>query len=282
MKLLLHNGKLISESTFNGLNRGMYYGDGFFETIRFINGNVHLIDIHQKRMDIAFDELGLNRTASLSRLELTKSFRKLAAANELDNGKIRLTIFRKWGGTFIPESDDCEWIAELSPIKNIDFQLNRKGLLIDIYKKEKKWSESAKSFKSLNASFYVNAGRFAREKRVDEAFVLNEKNEIIESLYSNIFYQKKDQLYTPPIEGGGLPGIMRAYVIHVLQKQGVVVFEKPLLEDELHEVDELFLTNSIRGIQWVGGYKAKRFYSRHIREYSNYLNRTLSKALAIK
>ena len=282
MKLLLHNGKLISESTFNGLNRGLYYGDGFFETIRYMNGNVHLIDIHQKRMDIAFDQLGLNKTASLSKSELTKSFKKLAAANELDNGKIRLTIFRKWGGAFIPDTDDCDWIAELNPIENVDFELNRKGLQVDIYKKEKKWSESAKSFKSLNASFYVNAGRFARAKRVDEAFVLNEKSEIIESLYSNIFYQKKDQLYTPPIEGGGLPGVMRAYVIYVLQKQGVQVFEKPLLEEELHEVDELFLTNSIRGIQWVGGYKTKRFYNRNIREYSNYLNRTLLKMTAIK
>ena len=282
MKLLLHNGKLISGSTFNGLNRGLYYGDGFFETIRYMNGNVHLIDIHQKRMDIAFDQLGLNKAASLSKLELTKSFRKLAAANELDNGKIRLTIFRKWGGAFIPNTDDCDWIAEFNPIEIIDFELNRKGLQVDIYKKEKKWSESAKYFKSLNASFYVNAGRFARDKRVDEAFVLNEKSEIIESLYSNIFYQKKDQLYTPPIEGGGLPGVMRAYVIHMLQKQGIQVFEKTLLEEELHEVDELFLTNSIRGIQWVGGYKTKRFYNRNIREYSNYLNRTLLKMAEIK
>jgi len=282
VKLLLHNGKLISESTFNGLNRGLYYGDGFFETFRYMNNALHLIDIHQKRMNIAFTELGLTKPASLTKSELTKSIKKLAAANEIDNAKVRLTVYRKWGGTFIPNTDECDWVAELSSIDNVDFDLNRKGLLVDIYKKEKKWSVSAKSFKSLSASSYVNAGRFAREKRVDEAFILNEKDEIIESLYSNIFYLKNDKLYTPPIEGGGLPGVMRAYVIHVLQKHGVQVFEKILLEEELHEVDELFLTNSVRGIQWVGGYKNKRFYSRQIREYSNYLNRTLSKMAEIK
>lgn len=282
MKLLLHNGKLISESTFNGLNRGLYYGDGFFESFRFINGAVHLLDIHQKRMDIAFEKLGLEKPTSLTRTELSKCFKKLAAANELENGKIRLTIYRKWGGAFIPDSKECDWIAEMIEIDISRFDLNRKGLLVDIYKNEKRWSSGSNSFKSLNASFYVNAGLFAKEKRVDEAFILNEKNEIIESLYSNIFYQINDQLYTPPIEGGGLPGVMRAYVIHVLKKQGVEVFEKSLLEEELHEVDELFLTNAVRGIQWVGGYKAKRFYSRNIREYSNFLNGSVTKIAAFK
>ena len=61
----------------------------------------------------------------------------MAAANEIDNAKVRLTVYRKWGGTFIPNTDECDWVAELSSIDNVDFDLNRKGLLVDIYKKRK-------------------------------------------------------------------------------------------------------------------------------------------------
>lgn len=274
MKLLVHNGKLISESTLSGLNRGLYYGDGFFETMRMVNGKVHLFDVHLKRFAIAMQQLGLLYNSTLDKVALSESLVKLAAANEIDNGKIRLTVYRKQGGAFIPETDEVDWIAELAPIEQSGFELNRKGLIIDLYKKQRKWSESALPFKSLNAAFYVQAGRFARDKRVDEVLILNEKHELIESLYSNIFYFHDGQLYTPPIEGGGLPGVMRAYVIHILKKNGVEVLEKPLLEEELYDVEELFLTNSVRGIQWVAGFNSKRFYSRNIREYSNWLQKS--------
>ncbi len=281
MKLLVHNGRLISESTFSGLNRGLYYGDGFFETMRLINGRVHLFNVHMKRFSKAMMHLGLNINDTISPLNLNVSLEKLAAANEIDNGRVRLTVYRTAGGAFVPESDEVEWVAELISVEQNGFEINRKGLLIDVYKKERKWQHSALPFKSLNAAFYIQAGRFARDKKVDEVLVLNENDEIIESLYSNIFYFLNNKLCTPPIEGGGLPGVMRAFVIHVLQKNGVEVLERILQEEDLYNVEELFLTNAVKGIQWVGGFGAKRFYSRHIREYSNYLQKTISLKAAV-
>ncbi len=280
MKLLLHNGKLISESTLIGLNRAMYYGDGFFESIRLIEGSIHLLDVHLKRMQFAFKELGLIKNESFSRSALERSLLKLAEANELSNGKIRLTVFRKGAGAYIPESDEVEWIAELTPIEQEKFEINRKGLLVDVYKKQELPKVLSKPYKSLNAAFYIGAGRFARDKKVNEVFVINEQQEIVESIYSNVFYQKGAQLYTTPVESGGLPGVMRAYLIHLLQKQDIEVLEKPLGMEELYEVDELFLTNAIRGIQWVAGYNSKRFYSRYIREYSNLLNKSVKKTIS--
>ena len=281
MKLLVHNGRLISESTFSGLNRGLYYGDGFFETMRLINGRVHLFNVHMKRFSKAMMHLGLNSHDTMSHLNLNVSREKVAAANEIDNGRVRLTVYRTAGGAFVPESDEVEWVAELISVEQNGFEINRKGLLIDVYKKERKWQHSALPFKSLNAAFYIQAGRFARDKKVDEVLVLNENDEIIESLYSNIFYFLNNKLCTPPIEGGGLPGVMRAFVIHVLQKNGVEVLERILQEEDLYNVEELFLTNAVKGIQWVGGFGAKRFYSRHIREYSNYLQKTISLKAAV-
>ncbi len=281
MNLLLHNGKLISESTFSGINRGLYYGDGLFETIRLIEGKVHLLDVHLKRMQLGFKMLGFESNASLEKETLRDSLLKLAAANELQNGKIRLTIYRKQGGAFIPETDAVDWLAELQPIDQSIFEINRKGLIVDVYKKEQKHSATRIPYKSVNAAFYIQAGRYARDNKLDEVLIINEREEIIESLYSNVFYLEKDQLYTPPIEGGGLPGVMRAFVIHILNKQGVEVLEKPLSIEELYDVDELFLTNSIRGIRWVGGFHSKRFYSRHIREYVNWLNASVKQALLV-
>ena len=49
----------------------------------------------------------------------------------------------------------------------------------------------------------------------------------------------------------------------MLSRKGITVSEKPISPSDLILSDEIFLTNSIDGIKWVGGHKSKRFYKKY-------------------
>ena len=45
---------------------------------------------------------------------------------------------------------------------------------------------------------------------------------------------------------------MRRHIIRVMLEKGQAVEERPVHPDELEQADEIFLSNAIRGIRWVG------------------------------
>lgn len=52
---------------------------------------------------------------------------------------------------------------------------------------------------------------------------------------------------------------MRAQVINLALANGIKVYECSLNPQNLLAADELFFTNAVRGINWVGGYRTKRY-----------------------
>ena len=65
---------------------------------------------------------------------------------------------------------------------------------------------------------------------------------------------------------------MRAAVIAVAQAAGMKVYECNLSPQELLRADELFLTNALRGIQWVSSYRTKRYFSTTAQQLIHHLN----------
>jgi branched-chain amino acid aminotransferase len=55
---------------------------------------------------------------------------------------------------------------------------------------------------------------------------------------------------------------MRKVVIQIAQQLGIKVYENKVPLQSLAIADEIFLTNSATGIQWVVGYRDKRYFSR--------------------
>ena len=91
--------------------------------------------------------------------------------------------------------------------------------------------------------------------------ILNQYGRIAESLSSNIFIVKEKQLLTPPLTEGCLAGTMRATLMELAKHAGYELIQMPLTEKQLFEADEVFLTNAVQGIQWVGAYKDKRYFN---------------------
>jgi branched-chain amino acid aminotransferase len=72
---------------------------------------------------------------------------------------------------------------------------------------------------------------------------------------------------------------MRASVINAALSNGFKVYECNITPKEMLEADEIFLTNTIRGIQWVASYKAKRYFHETAKELTNIMNDLLVNTL---
>jgi para-aminobenzoate synthetase/4-amino-4-deoxychorismate lyase len=78
----------------------------------------------------------------------------------------------------------------------------------------------------------------------DDLIYYNERNEVTESGIANIVVRLDDQLYTPPVSCGLLPGTFRAQLL----AEGKIQ-ERVITVAELKEAEEIFLINSVR--KWM-------------------------------
>jgi branched-chain amino acid aminotransferase len=101
---------------------------------------------------------------------------------------------------------------------------------------------------------------------------VNDKTHLIETISSNIFAVKNGVLYTPPVSDGCVNGVMRKKIIEIAAANRIAVYENPIMQSVLLSSDELFLTNTIKGIQWVVAYKQKRYFNNMSKKLLEKLN----------
>lgn len=84
-----------------------------------------------------------------------------------------------------------------------------------------------------------------------EAALLMDGGEVLEADRANVFAVHTGAVFTPPLDGRILPGVTRSTVIELAREEEIEVIESPLNLELLAGSDEVFLTNSIRGIEAV-------------------------------
>lgn len=276
MAIINHNGHLITEESLilTPDNRGFFYGDGFFETIRLIDGKpVHLED-HLDRMNRSFQFLQIQPPFETDTDTLNHLISELAHANHVNKGgRVRLTIFRKSGGYYTPNHDMSGYLIQCNSLSDNLFVINRNGIHITLYTQNSKPVAPLCTLKTLNSLIYVIAGIFARNQDCDDALITNSDGLIIESTHSNIFIVKGNTIITPGVDEGCIPGIMRRNILKIIENKTSYELQRGhIVTKDLLEADEVFLTNAIRGVQWVVGFREKRYYHKVSGHLSELLN----------
>jgi branched-subunit amino acid aminotransferase/4-amino-4-deoxychorismate lyase len=263
--LLNFNGKIIpQQDLIVGVeNRALRYGDGLFESIRMIDGKIRFEQAHFDRLYQGMLALKMNIHTSFDFSFFVSEINALYKKNEIENdARIRFSVFRTDGGLYTPNSNNFLYLIELQPITEKGYQWNKKGLIVDIYSETRKDFGYLSKYKTINCLPYVLAGIAAQELNVDTSILLNSKDDIVEATNSNLFFVKDHMLFTPAIQDGCTDGVMRKVVIQIAQQLGIKVYENKVPLQSLAIADEIFLTNSTTGIQWVVGYRGKRYFSR--------------------
>lgn len=255
-------------------NRGFRYGDALFETIRVINGIPCFVEDHLKRLRKGATTLKMHINGSLQFNDFYNEIEELLKKNNIaKGGRIRITLFRDGGGLYAPSRNNISWVTEVKALDNNYYHLNDNGLVVDLYEEVRRTPSVLSEIKTTNCIPYVLSGIYKDENNLDDCLVLNNKGNIAEAISSNIFLYQNGSLYTPPISEGCMDGVMRKQIIRIATDElGLTVHEDPLAVGYLRRVDEVFLTNSINGIQWVSAFREKRFFNDTSRKLINSLN----------
>jgi len=264
---IVYNGTFISENEnhlcFN--NRAFLYGDVIFETFRVNHRTVLYFNEHLARLIAGMKILKYNIPEKFTVFKnlLKDEILSLLNRNKIfKSARIRISVFRKSGGLYTPATNEIDYIISATQLKNENFVLNSEGLQISIFPDITKPINRFSPFKTGNSLIFTLAGVYKKEIGVDDCLILNDKNQIIEAVSSNLFLVKNKTLITPPVSDGCINGIMRNEIIKSAKKHDIPCIEQTVSEEDLLLADELFLTNSIKGIQWVVAFKEKRYYKR--------------------
>src|SRR5262249_2854467 len=82
----------------------------------------------------------------------------------------------------------------------------------------------------------------------DEVILLNERGEVAECTSANIFIAEGNNVYTPPLSSGCLPGITREILLNETLVPAVSVVERVLFPTDLEKADEVFVTSTTRNL----------------------------------
>lgn len=253
--MIILNGKLYApgdpESTF--LNRSFRYGDGLFETIKVHNGCLLSLDHHLQRLTSGMAALKFDFHTKDFAEKITRELKRTMEINGIEKyGKISLRVFRAGEGNYKPISNDPYYLLEGYALKDDYFQSKATQTLTE-YTEISINHNFLSPFKTTSALPYVMAAIYAVEKGVDDAVLYN-NGYVSETSSANIFIVEKQKIFTPPLSAGCVDGIMRKRVIRLAGELKLNFSEKKLKSKDLIQADEIFLTNSLRGIipvrQW--------------------------------
>jgi len=260
------NSRLIpdQEAAVTGDNRAFRYGDGLFETMRWMNGDIRFLYHHVSRLHEGMRMLKLEHAEEFNADFIRSRASQLIKRNGLDGQhvRVRLQVYRGGGGLYSPQQNNACYVMEVSKLDPDDVRHRKIGLIIDVYPDIKKPYNALSKLKSSNALVYVMAGLYRTKNGLDDVLLLNQDGFLCESISSNVFIWYDKKLYTPAISEGCIDGVMRKVVIDLAVESGMEVVEAQISPDILREADEIFHTNAIHGVQWVMGYKQKRYFNR--------------------
>jgi len=248
------NGELVpeEEAQVSVFDRGFLYGDGVFETLRVYNGTAFRSQTHWDR---------LRRSASLIRLDIPFTEReyidrleRIISANGLIEAVARVTVSRGVGPRrfTIKYEQSPTVLLSARPFDGYPEELYRDGAKIVIAATRRTNPDAvdpaAKSANYLNS---VLARADAEDAGAFEAVMLNAEGFLTEGSTTNLFIVRGDELLTPSLECGVLPGITRATVLEIAPQLGIKTTEAMLRPEDMLQADELFITNSTAEIMPV-------------------------------
>ncbi|CAA6822833.1 MAG: Aminodeoxychorismate lyase (EC [uncultured Aureispira sp.] len=234
------------------LNRAFKYGDGLFETIRVRNGEVLFLESHFTRLSRGLTILHMQDSKKPLSIEKFQEILQDFLSKQSDaNLRIRITFFRQGDGLYTPKESSYAYYIESSTLESPSFALNEKGLYLGRCSAVQLPIDQLSNLKTTSALPYVLAALEKKEKGWEDCFILNSAGAIAESIAANVFLCKGKQVFTPALNQGCIAGVMRQNVLELIQELDLEPCEGVVLWEDVQQADEIWLSNAIRGIQWV-------------------------------
>lgn len=232
------NGRIAdAKGAIDANDRGVTLGDGIFETLAIVDGAPRRFDRHMARLNNGAAVLGIE--LSVDKETLIGAVKNICTAEGVTEGSARVTLLRGPAprGVLPPATAEptlmisaaAGMVGNAAPVEAIIATTTRRN--------ERSPLAQVKSTNYLDA---VIAVREASDAGAGDAILLNTRDMVAEATAANVFCRFGEELVTPPVSDGALPGIMRACVMNAN-----TVIERSISADEFRGADEVFLTSSL-------------------------------------
>lgn len=105
--------------------------------------------------------------------------------------------------------------------------------------------------KTVNYLETILARRHAQLLGADDVLFFNTRHYVTETSCANLFLIKNNDVLTPGLEHGVLPGVTRSRLLSLCQQAQVNCIETDVSKSMLGTADAVFITNSLQGIREV-------------------------------
>lgn len=246
--MVLLNGQLVpdDEAKVSIFDRSFLYGDGLFETFKVCGGRLFRCWAHFERLKRGAAFLGINLPFSSS--ELDAQCGELIRKTGLSEGLLRMTLSRGVGvrGYSPRGAQQPLLVATIQEAPRVQAPHPvRWRLVTSSYKVAA--NDPLTVLKTCNKLHQILARAEAEAQGADEALLLNTDGEVAETASANVFWIEQGKVYATPANVA-LPGITRAVVFELCEKEGIVVLEQRCPPVELNDADGVFLTLSSLGV----------------------------------
>ena len=256
--MLNYNGNLVAfeDVKITPDNRAFKYGDSVFETIKVINGKLVFWEEHYFRLMASMRMLRMKIPMNFTLEFLQDEILKTVLVNTKNNSRVRLCITRKDGGFYTPTTNEIDYLIESHEIRFT----TKDNYKVDLFKDFYLYSGHLSTIKTNNKLIHTLASIFAKENDLDNCILLNERKGIVEATNATLFLIKGNTIKTPLLSEGCLKGIAREKVINIIESNNDYDIEETVISPfEIQKADEVFITNSIIGIQPITNYRKKTF-----------------------
>lgn len=203
------------------LSKGFSYGEGFFTTIKVIKNVPENIELHIERITQSLDYFSFD----IEEINMVEQISNILKANNLSNARVKITYFQ-----------DVDRVSYLLTCNKLDMPETLDKLIIS---DSIRGNEEIHRYKSLN--YYSNLKSFY-------TIFKDHRGRLLETGFANIFIIQNNSIYTPPLTLPILPGTYRQMLLNKKTIMGMSIKEKEIFVEDIKNCDEIFLTNSIRGI----------------------------------
>ena len=256
------NGTLLNfnEAYIQTENRGLLYGDAVFETLKVSEKKIFFWEDHYFRLMASLRilrmDIPLSFTMEFLENEILKTIYNQAEQHQ--DYRVKLFVSRKAGGKYTPYTNEVEYFIECEPLENSFYMINESDYEIELFKDHFISSGLLSTLKTNTKTIQVLGSIFAKENGYQNCLILNENKHVVEALNGNVFLVKGNSIITPSLEQGCLRGILRKQLKTICEQLPDYTFEERFVSPfELLKVDELFITNVIKGMQPVTVYRKK-------------------------
>ena len=259
--MLNYNGNLVAfdDVKITPNNRAFKYGDSVFETIKVVHGKLVFWEEHYFRLMASMRMLRMKIPMNFTLEFLEEQLLKTVSVNENNkNTRARLSVTRKDGGFYTPNTNEIDYLIESQEIE----YSTKASYKVDLFKDFYMYSGHLSTVKTNNKLIHTLASIYAKENELDNCILLNERKGVVEVTNASLFLIKGSLIKTPPLTEGCLKGIAREKVISVITSSNNYTLEEAVISPfEIQKADEVFITNSIIGIQPITNYRKKEFFT---------------------